>query len=70
MTTKDYYFHDGRGTVHYWYDRSLRLWVIQRRGPMRAGNPYGDQLGDAWYAPTRSQAVSDARLMLECWVNP
>jgi hypothetical protein len=70
MRTKDYYLHDGRGTVHYWYDRAMRLWIIQRRGPVAAGNLYGDQIGSAWYAPSRVQAVSDARTMLECWVNP
>jgi hypothetical protein len=53
--TNNYFVTANNNFALYWYDRSLRLWVVTQR------DNSGNQIGSALYAPTKKLAEQDAQ---------
>jgi hypothetical protein len=56
--SNDYHVTSNNNHALYWYDRSLRLWVITQRDNI------GNQVGAALYAPTKKLAEQYAQKIL------
>jgi hypothetical protein len=56
--SNDYHVTSNNNHALYWYDRSLRLWVITQRDNI------GNQVGAALYAPTKKLAAHEAQTIV------